>query len=159
MKNLMLIFSFILLTVQLQGQDFSKLLTDDLNGAEACKKAEKQVVECCNYLYSNSLKTDADNRQKAIQFVFKWMEATPDFTFDIDENVMTLTGGDKELLSLYLAAMAQTAIEMGKENMNKVTLAEKTETKFLTYCNNSDNGVKPNKEIKRRLREMNGVEV
>jgi len=159
MKNLIVIFSFILLTFQLQGQDFSKLSSIDLKGADACKKAESQVSDCCNYLLSHSLKKDVDNRQKAIQFVMKWMEATPDFMFDIDETAMQLTEGDKDLLSLYLAAMSQAAIEIGKDKLTKEALSEKTVKKFLDYCNVAENGVKPTAEIKRRLREMNGVEV
>jgi len=159
MKNLIVIFSLILLTTQLYGQDFSKLSLDDFKSADGCKKAESQVTECCNYLFGNPVNKEPETRLKVIQYVMKWMEATPDFMFDIDDTAMQLTEGNQDLLVLYLAAMAQSAIELGKDKLTKEALADKTVKKFLDYCNVAENGVKPTAEIKRRLREMNGVEV
>lgn len=141
------------------AQDFSSLATIALTDADAYKKAEPKVMECCDYLLSNSVKTEAANRQLAIQFIVKWMEGTPEYSFEIDETVMRLTSGSKELLPLYLAAMTKAALTNAVEPKSKADLKKETINLFVDYCGNPDHGVKANKELKQLIAERKGTDV
>jgi hypothetical protein len=159
MKQYLLIAVFLIGGFHLMAQDFSKLASVELKNSEQCKKAESQVTDCCSYILNNPVSANPENRLHALQFVLRWMEATPDFIFDVDESVVKMTGGDKDLLPIYLVGMAKVAVETGKEKISKEIMKEGAIKLLLNYCNNSENGVKPSPEIKRRLKEMNGVEV
>jgi hypothetical protein len=82
----------------------------------------------------------------------KWMEGTPDYTFEIGEKSMELTKGNSDLLGLYLAAMTKVVLENTDKDLNNETIYENAETLLVNYCSDKNNKMKPSKKIKKILK-------
>jgi hypothetical protein len=117
------------------------------------KSAEPEVLAAANYLFANPADLDKDKRLAATQFIMKWMEGTPDFTFAIDAEAMTLTEGSADLLGLYLAGMTKTVLEHSGEPLFDEELTKKAEQLLVSYVADEKNNIKPNKAIKKLLKQ------
>jgi hypothetical protein len=83
----------------------------------------------------------------------KWMEGTPDYTFDLGEKAMKLTNGETDLLSLYMAAMSKAVIENTTGKLSSDEIYNQAEKTLVNYCAIADNKIKPSKKIKQLLKE------
>lgn len=153
MKKLLLLL--ILFTASTSFAQIYKDLPNEvfLNKADY-GNSEDQVLEVSKFILSNPIVKDNSDRINAMQYLLKWMEGTPDYTFTIGETVMNLTGGDLDLMGVYFAAVSETAIQ----NKNSGKTAEQTDeeaiTKFVTYAANKSNNVKANKELKKAIKNL-----
>ena len=95
-----------------------------LHSIDTYKKHEPQVLECANYLFKNPTNKNELNRLTCIQFVMKWMEGTPDYTFSIGEKAMELTKGNSDLFGLYLAAMTKTVLDNSDSSLDENEIHE-----------------------------------
>lgn len=153
MKKIIFIILITLTSTMSFGQNFSELANTEFKSKESCKSAESQVLICANYLFSTPADQAELNRLNALKYIMKWMEATPDYTFDLGEKAMKLTNGETDLLSLYMAAMSKAVIEntAGKLSSDEIyTQAEKT---LVNYCAIAENKIKPSKKIKQLIKE------
>jgi len=111
-------------------------------------KFEPLVLESVNLLLKSPINENSNNltNLKAIQFMMKWMEGTPDYQFNIDESMVKATKSNKSLLGVFLASMVKYCIE------NKTTEIKSIKYNsflvFLKYCEDSKNNVKLDKELK-----------
>lgn len=152
MKQFILILTLSLSTIAF-SQDYVKLAETTFKTAEECKTAEPQVLECANYLLNTSVKSNELNRLSAFQYVFKWMEATADYTFSIDADVVNLTKGSTDYMTIYFAAMVQTVLQNQGDKMENDALHEASVDKLVSYCEDSTKGLKPNKSIKKIIKK------
>ncbi|WP_439151514.1 hypothetical protein [Winogradskyella sp.] len=148
MKQLISIFA-IAFTLNSFSQDYTKLAEVTFESAEECKEAEPQVLECANYLLNTTVKSDELNRLSAFQYIFKWMEGTADYTFSIDSEVLDLTKGNTDFMTIYFAAMVQTVLQNNGETMSDEALHETAVNKLADYCSDNSKGLKPNRAIKK----------
>lgn len=153
MKKVIFIALVLLSSSMSFGQDFSELANTDLKSAESIKSAESQVLASANYLFNNPSNKDELNRLNAIKFIMKWMEATPDYTFDLGEKAMKLTNGETDLLGLYMAAMSKVVLENTSGKLSSDEIYNKSEKIIVNYCSIDDNKIKPSKKIKQLLKE------
>lgn len=101
---------FVLTTISSFSQtDFSKVaMAKDAD----YKSAEKYVLEASNYLLSSPLDSKNTKLAAATQFLSKWMEGTPDYTYIIESPVITkLDSENKGLLGVFFAGMTKFSLE------------------------------------------------
>ena len=151
MKIITLLFTFALISNLSIGQNFSELANQEFESADSYKPAEKNVLMCANYLFSNPIDYEELNRKYSLQYILKWMMGTPDYTFDIGAKASELTKGSDDLFGLYMAAMTKTVLE--NEKLDSDEIYNRSEKILVDYCSNPDNHIKPSKKIKKLLKE------
>jgi hypothetical protein len=153
MKKIILTLILNLFIISLFGQDYSKLSNETFKSPQSYKNGEEKVLECSNFILNNPYNKNDLNRLNALQYILKWMEGTPDYTFSIGEESMKLTKGKPELMSIYFAAMVKIVLENPDLKSNNNEIQQKAKEKIVEYCSNSENGIKPTKEIKKILKQ------
>ncbi|MBN2165340.1 MAG: hypothetical protein JW717_03590 [Marinilabiliaceae bacterium] len=153
MKNLLLSFLVIASFSVGYSQDFSKLDSVELTDYEHYKNAEPKVLECCEYLLAKPFDKKDENREFASKFLIRWMEGTPEYTFEIDATAEVLTEKKAELLQIYLAAMTKVYLTTKDGRVTKDKMNEQTVETFINYCVNEGNELKLSKELKKIIKE------
>jgi len=138
----------------LTAQDYSKLDRIILKDKNDCAKNEDLVLECCNYIIGSTInKIDRDeNRAKAIQFVMRWMEVTPDYSFLIDESMMEVTASNPSLLGIILVSMSKYVLENKDGSDDPNDIKYNAFLTFIKYIENPDNGVSITSELKELIK-------
>ena len=153
MKNIILIFTIALSFNLSHGQNFKELASYEFKTLENYKTERDKVLTCANYLFENPANKNELNRLTAIQYIMKWMEGTPDYTFEIGKEAMDLTKGNNDLLGLYLAAMSKVVLdEKGGEKLSNEQIYNQAEEILVNYCSDPDNKIKPSKKIKKIIK-------
>lgn len=156
MKKIILFLAFQLVSTAVFSQDYSILDKDSLKTPEDFQNAEPIVLDCSNYLLSNPVDKDVQNRLDAFQYLFQWMEGTPDHTFSIGEEAVDLTNGNPEMLTLYFASLSKTVLDAKDLNFTKEQIHEQATEHLINYCSNQDNNVKPTKPMKKLIKSKKG---
>lgn len=134
------------------SQNFADYASMTIKTAQDCEKAEPKVLECANYLLSTPA-TDDINALDATQFIMRWMEATPDHTFELGGDLFVAISSDTNIVARYLAAQATTAISY--RSSDKQAFATKFASVFLEYCEKPENKVKLNSKLKKYIKARN----
>jgi hypothetical protein len=158
MKKPAFIISLLFVSLSLIAQDFSKLSEIELIKAEDYKPNEPLVLECADYILSQPYKTNELNKLTCVQFIMRWMEGTPDFTFNIGSDFVDFCVKDTELGSVYMASMAKAATDKGFEDKSSEGITSSARELFLDYCSVPENNVKKNKAIKKALKERSSTQ-
>jgi hypothetical protein len=74
------------------------------------KSAEPDVVKLATVMLNSDITKAELDRLNAMQFLIKWMEGTPDYSFKIDKSY-SLMGNDVQAQGLYMFALAKYRIE------------------------------------------------
>lgn len=152
MKTSFLALIFTLAASHVFSQDFSVLKDAKLQNKEDYKAAEATVLELANYLFQNPAQKDEVDRLGAVRFIIRWMEGTPEYTFSIGQEAMEVTKGNDELAGLYFAAMSKVVLESPQQQLSDAEITGKAIDILVDYVSNEDNGIKPNKAIKKRIK-------
>lgn len=152
MKKIILIIAIAFAHHLSFGQNFNELANYEFKTLESYETEKNNVLMCANYLFNNPANQAGLNRLLSIQYIMKWMEGTPDYTFEIGEKAMELTKGNSDLLGLYFAAMSKVVIENKDEELNNEEIYNKAEEILVNYCSNADNKMKPSKKIKKIIK-------
>lgn len=154
MKKLFLI-GLVCFTVhaKLFAQDLPNFSQIRLVQKEDYKLADSAVLQTCNYLLSTPIDSKSITRLTSVQFIMKWMDGTPDYTFSLSENTTKYFIKDLDLMGLYMACLSKAALQTTPgTNSNTITL---NATKLLlTYVNTAGNNVNWTKPLK-KLSEAN----
>jgi hypothetical protein len=146
---------FILLTASTAfAQIYKDLPNEVFLSKEDYTNREDQVLEVSKFILSNPIVKDNLDRVYAMQFLLKWMEGTPDYKFTIGETIMSLTGGDLDLMGVYFAAVCETAIQNKNSGKTDEQTNEEAIKKFVTYAADKGNNVKANKELKKAIKNL-----
>ena len=122
--------------------DSVKLVTKD-----DYRAAEPVVLQACNYLLSTPSDQNNSSRLKAGQFIFKWMEGTPDFTFTMEQNVLKYIEADLDLMTVYFACLTSWSLQ-NKPVPDTKTVTLKAVEKLVAYIDNGSNHVSMNAGLK-----------
>lgn len=152
MKNVTTLLLILIGTLSSYSQAYSDLGDYKFESVESYKAAEPQVLECANFLFNTPAKQEELKRANAKKYILNWMQGTPDYTFELGNEVLELTKGNPELLGLYMAAMSKLVIENSGTTLSSSELYNKSEKLLVEYCANENNEVKPSKKIKKLIK-------
>lgn len=115
------------------------------------KTAEPFVLQTCNFLLSTPVVKGNDNRLKSMQFIYKWMSGTNDFSFTFEDDVSKMIKDNPDLVGLFMAGMAKYALENRATMPDVKKIKLNAVTALLSYCENSHNKIKITKQVKKLL--------
>jgi hypothetical protein len=152
MKKNILILAVVLLANFSFSQNFKKLVNYEFKTEESYTDEMDKVLECANYLFENPNDENELNRLIATQYIMNWMNGTPDYTFEIGDDAMSLTKGKQELLGLYLAAMTKVVLDNPEEELSNKEIHNQSQEILVKYCSDENNNIKPSKKIKKIIK-------
>ncbi len=132
---------------------FSDLPNIIMKEKEDYKPQESNVLLCAKFLLS----TPMDNQYRPVvsSFIFRWMMGTPDYKYDIDDDVTKLINKDNEkesLLPVYMAALAMYSLENPNDAGNKSAMKLNAFKITLDYAANKAFKVKQTSEVKKLIK-------
>lgn len=149
MKNLLFSAMALLVFGLAQGQQLPDF--DSYNLEEAASfnpQTDKAALQAATYLLSTPVTADKDQRQKALVFLITWMTNTPDYSFSIYPTITKVTDGNSEILGLYMAAMAEYALEHPGSLEDGDTVQLEALKMLIDYAENRKNGLKMTSGLK-----------
>jgi hypothetical protein len=120
-----------------------------IENAADCRTVEPQVLQAANYNLSTPFSSKDITRLEALSFLIRWMSATPDFQFNIDQSVGKMMKGNDDVLGLYMAAMAKYVLENKSTSKDQDLIKVNAVTSILTYAENPVNNFKLTKNLKK----------
>lgn len=144
-----LLLAFVSLSLTTFAQRAADIPSLTFKSAEDYQKYESEVLKSANFILQTPVTEAALKRSKHTVFIMKWMEGTPDYTFNLGEDFMRLTKGNDELPSVYLSAMVKAALDNKVDDEAIDPIAKKL---FLDYCANESNNVKYNRKVKKMIK-------
>lgn len=132
------------------SQNFQKLKELRMIERKDYAKAEKSVTACCKYLLTSPIAQNDEKRNATANFLFRWMEGTPDYTFDMDESAASLSQINRALVPVYMAAITQYTLEHKLKKGDK-KVKEYAIRQVSAYCENPKNGVELTDELRNWL--------
>jgi len=102
-----------------------------------------------------ALEANELGKVQCLQFIMRWMEGTPDYTFGIGPDFVDFCGKDLNLSGVYMAALTSAAVSEKFEDKSSEQLSANAREIFLDYCADPAHGVKPNKAVKNALKSRN----
>ena len=113
------------------------------------KETETLALSAANFLLNTPfVEVDAD-RGGALVFLNNWMTGTKDHQFYLQGYILQISV-DKNLLSLYVAAMIKYTLENKAEAVNPIKVEQQASSIVLAYCNDAKN----NFVLKKKLRKL-----
>ena len=147
MKKLFIFFLLIISVGTGFAQNLPKFDQYKFNTTSDYKLADSAVLQTANFLLSTPIDQNNPTRIKAGQFVMRWMEGTPDYTFSLEQNAIKYLSGNVDLMLLYMTSMAKYALETKSTDVKVITInGVKT---LLAYVNNPTSNVKKDKNLKK----------
>lgn len=134
------------------SQDYSNLKDVVLKDKKDYPKVEDKVLECSNYILNTPMDYKNLNRLNSLQFLMRWMDGTPDFTFNIDETIGRATKSDQLLLGVYLACMTKFVLENRDKAKDEKDVKYNSIVMLLNYCEVPNNKVDLNRELKKMIK-------
>jgi hypothetical protein len=156
-KALIIIAISVFAPMVLTAQDYSKLENIVLKEKPDYPKNENLVLECSNYLLNSPIESlDKDlNHLRALQFIMRWMEGTPDYKFSLDESIVDVTKSNSTLLGIYMSCMSKFVIENKDKSKDQAEIKYNSFITFIRYCEDPARNVKQSKKIKELIKAKN----
>jgi hypothetical protein len=117
------------------------------------KETEPMALSAATFLLTTAFAETDANRSGALQFLSSWMTGTKDYSFYMQGKVTDISS-DRNLLSLYIAAMVRYSLENKKESVNPMKVELNASRLVLAYCDDPKNNFKLKKKY-RKLLETN----
>ena len=115
------------------------------------KTASPFALQTANYLLSTPLKLDNPDRVKSLQFIYKWMTGTPEYSFRLNEAANDIFKGNSDLMGIYMAATVKYSLENKAEAKDPKAVKLNGLIGTIAYCEKKENNVKPSKTLKKLL--------
>lgn len=138
----------------IMAQDYSGLEKIELKTKEDCRANDNKALECAKFLLSTPDVEENLQCSFAILFLLRWMEATPDFGFTYERQVMDLFDKKSLLGGVYSAAIVKYSLENREKAKDAESVKLHSAEMFLNYCKNPDNKVKINKKMKKAIEAL-----
>ena len=138
MKKIILFF---LLTISLSysyAQELPNLKHIKLNKTSHFKDTEPIVLKVVSYLFETPIDRKNKARTDAGQFLIKWMNGTPEYTFYLEEKETNYFDTDSDLMLMYMAGLTKFTLE-NKSVKDRKALVLGTMRITLPYLNNQEN--------------------
>jgi hypothetical protein len=134
------------------AQDYSKLKDIQLKEKEDFIKAEDRILECSKYILTTPMDDENTNRINALQFMFRWMDGTPDYTFTLDETVGKLAQTSDALLGVYMACMCRYVLENKEKAKDQKEVKYNSVLLLIDYSSDPENKVEISGELENLIR-------
>lgn len=114
------------------------------------KETETLARSAANFLLTTPFAELDANRSNALQFLTSWMTGNKDYSFYMQGKAAAI-GMDRNLLSLFIAAMAKFSLENKAEAANPIKVDQQAAKIVLAYCDDPKNNFKLKKKLKKEL--------
>ncbi|MBL7700773.1 MAG: hypothetical protein JNM14_00865 [Ferruginibacter sp.] len=116
------------------------------------KATEKMALSAATFLITTPFIEVDEARGGALIFLNAWMTGTKDYQFYF-QGIAQEISVDKNLLSLFVAAMAKYTLENKAEAVNPIRTEQQTAKIVLTYCDDPKNNFKLKKKLRKLLED------
>ncbi len=120
--------------------------------ADFNKVANDAALMASNYLLSTPMDLDNFDRVRSLKYIADWMTGTPDYTFEIDEQVAKFVNKNQDLFGLYMTAMTKYVLENKSASNNQNEIKLNAVRIMLKYSSDPKNNVKITKEMKNAIK-------
>jgi hypothetical protein len=134
------------------SQDYSNLKDIVLKDKTDYPIVEDKILECSKYILNTPMDDKNLNRLNALQFLMRWMDGTPDFTFNIDETIGKIIKSNQLLLGVHLACMTKFVLENRDKAKDEKEVKYNSIVMLLNYCELPGNNVNLNRELKKMIK-------
>lgn len=138
MKKVILFFLLTLSISYSYSQELPNLKNIKLNKNSHYKDTEPIVLKVVNYLFETPIDKKNKARTDAGQFLIKWMNGTPEYTFYLEEKETNYFDTDSDLMLMYMAGLTKFTLE-NKSVKDQKALVLGTMLVTLPYLNNQEN--------------------
>jgi hypothetical protein len=157
MKRMLIVACLLAGLLQAQGQILPDYDTIKLELATDYKPAEKFVLAAADFILNNPVTTAELKRAQSLQFIFKWMEGTPNYSFVIDSSTQ-LFKYNLDMMAVYIAAMCKYCLTNPALAKNPQLLTLNAWKLLLAYCANDKNKLAPTKQVQKLIEaDKNGT--
>jgi hypothetical protein len=115
-------------------------------------ETEPLALSAAKFVLSAPFAESDVNRTNALKFLSTWMTGTKAYQFYLQGKVAEIRD-DRNLLSLYLAAMVKYTLENKKEAANPMTVEHNASKLVIAYCDDQKNNFKLKKKYRKLLEE------
>ena len=116
------------------------------------KETEPLALSAANFLLTTPFAELDVKREAALQFLNNWMTGAKGYYFYMQgliENIST----DRDLLSLYIAAMAKYSLQNKTEAVNPLIVERNAAKLVMAYCDDAKNNFKLKKKYRKILEQ------
>jgi hypothetical protein len=114
------------------------------------RAAEPIALQVCNYILSTPTDDKSLPRLNGTKFLLDWMGGTPDYSFDLDKDVIKYFEKDIDLMGVYTASLTASAIQ-NKSVKDPKTLTSLAVKRFIAYISDNNNKVDLNSKLKKMI--------
>jgi hypothetical protein len=115
------------------------------------KATESMALSAATFLITTPFIEVDEGRAGALIFLNAWMSGTKDYQFYF-QGIAQDVSVDKNLLSLFMAAMAKYTLE-NKAETNPIKVEQHTAKILLDYCDDPKNNFKLKKKLRKLLED------
>ena len=135
-----------------KSQDYSRLKDIEMKSKEEFIKAEDKVLECTKYVLTTPMDDENTNRRNAMQFILRWMEGTPDYTFTLDETVGKIAQTSDALLGVFMACMSRYVLEHKDKAKDEKDVKYNSVLMLIDYARDPENDVEITGEMENLIK-------
>lgn len=114
------------------------------------KETEKLALSAATFLITTPFAEGDVNRNTAFKFLNNWMTGTKEYQFYLQGKAAEIME-ERDLVQLFIAAMAKYTIENKAGAANPVTVDQNASKIVLAYCDNPKNNFKLKKKYRKIL--------
>jgi hypothetical protein len=114
------------------------------------KETEPLALSAATFILTTPFVEFDAGRAGALQFLSNWITGTKDFSFHMQGVVVDISN-DRNLLSLFVAAMAKFSLENRAEAVNPMRIEQQACKLVLAYCDDPKNNFKLKKKYRKLL--------
>lgn len=111
MKKVALFALLLLANCYAFSQELPNLKQVKLNKNSQYRAAEPIAIKVIGYLFATPINKKNKARTEAGQFLIKWMDGTPDFTFSLQDKETSFFNTDSDLMLMYMAGLTKFTLE------------------------------------------------
>jgi hypothetical protein len=116
------------------------------------KETESLALSAATFLITTPFIEVDEGRAGALIFLNSWINGTKDYQFYLQGLVQDISV-DRNLLSLYIAAMAKYTLENKAEAVNPIKVEQQASKILLAYCDDPKNNFKLKKKLRKLLED------
>lgn len=151
MKKLLLISLFALLIVnEITAQSYYPYQEVPLSKPQDFRAAEPFAMSASDFLLTTPFKEKDKDRERAFNFLVNWTAGASDYNFGLYGVIME-AAEDKNLMTLYIPAMAKFCLENKTVGTNLKLIEAGATRMVLAYCNDPRNNFKLKKKYRKRM--------
>ena len=113
-------------------------------------ETEPLALSAAKFLLAAPFVESDVNRTNAIQFLSNWITGIKVYQFYLQGKVADISD-DRNVLSLYIAAMVKYTLENKKEAVNPMTVEHNASKIVIAYCDDQKNNFKLRKKYRKLL--------